>query len=64
VDCKNKSDTINTRGNWNLKIMQKMPKEHTGKARHQGTTNNSNIEHHTQSLESSNAKVQKIQHGK
>ena len=41
-----------------------MPKEHTGKARHQGTTDNSNIEHCTQSLESSNAKVQKILHGK
>jgi hypothetical protein len=54
------------RGNWNLlKIIQKVPKERTGKARHQGTTDNSNTEHHTQSLESSNAKVQKIiQHGK
>ena len=41
-----------------------MPKEHTGKARHQGITDNSNIEHRTQSLESSNAKIQKIQHGK
>jgi len=35
-----------------------------GRRGHQGTTYNSNIEHRTQSLESSNAKVQKTQHGK
>lgn len=65
MDCKNINDTINTGGNWSLlKIIQKMPKEHTGKARHQGTTDNRNNEHHTQSLESSNAKVQNVQHRK
>jgi hypothetical protein len=49
-------------GNWKLlKIIQKMPEEHTGNAGYQGTTDNSNTEHHTQSLESTNAKVQKIQ---
>jgi hypothetical protein len=33
VECKNKSDTNNNRGNWNhVKIIQKIPEPHTGKA--------------------------------
>ena len=39
VECKKKSDISNNRGNWNhLKIVQKMPEQHTVKVRHQGTT--------------------------
>ena len=35
-------------GNWNhLKIIQKIPEQHTGKARNQGTTENSHIGHCT-----------------
>jgi hypothetical protein len=37
VKLKNKSDTNNNKGNWNrLKIIQKIPEQHTQKARHQG----------------------------
>jgi hypothetical protein len=33
VECKNKCDTINNRVNWNhLKIIDKIPEQHTGKA--------------------------------
>jgi hypothetical protein len=38
VERKNKSDTRNNKGNWNhLRVIQKMPEQRTGKARHQGT---------------------------
>jgi hypothetical protein len=33
VECKNKSDASNNWGNWNhLKIIQKIPEQHTGTA--------------------------------
>jgi hypothetical protein len=65
VECINKSDTSNNKGNWNhLKIIQKIPEQHTGKARNQGTTENSHIGHCTHTSESTNVKVQNIQHGK
>jgi hypothetical protein len=39
VECKNKGDASNNRGNWNhFKILQKILEQHTGKARSQGTT--------------------------
>jgi hypothetical protein len=35
VECNNKSDTSNNRGNWNhFKIIQKVPEQRTGKARY------------------------------
>jgi hypothetical protein len=47
----NKSDTSNDKGNWNhVKIIQKMPEQHTVKAWYQGTTENSRIWHCTQML--------------
>jgi hypothetical protein len=53
VECKNKCDTSNNRGNWNhFKIIQKIPEQRTGKARNQGTTENSHSGHctHTHTL--------------
>jgi len=41
-----------------------MPEPHTGKARNQGTTENSHIGQCTHTLESTGGKVQNIQHGK
>jgi hypothetical protein len=39
LELKNKSDTRNKRGNWNhLKIIQKKPEQHTGRAGNQRTT--------------------------
>ena len=44
MEDKNKSDTSNNRGNWNhLKIIQKIPEQHTTKAQNQGTAENSHI---------------------
>jgi hypothetical protein len=64
VECKNKSDTSNNRGHWNhLEIIQIIPEHHTGKAQNQGTADNSHIGHCTHTAESSNVKVQNIQHG-
>jgi hypothetical protein len=61
MDCKNKSDINNNRGNWNhLKIIQKIPDPHTGTARNQGTTQNSHIGHRTRTAESANVKVQNV----
>jgi hypothetical protein len=59
VERKNKCDTSNNMGNWNhLKVIQKIPKQRTGKARNQGTTENSHIGHSTHTAESTNVKVQ------
>jgi hypothetical protein len=39
VECENKNDTSNNRGNRNsLEIVRKIPEQHTGKARNQGAT--------------------------
>jgi hypothetical protein len=51
--------TSDTKSN-HLKIIQKIPEQHTGKAQHQGATDNSHTGHCTQSSESTNVKVQKI----
>jgi hypothetical protein len=57
----NESGTSNNRGNRNhLKIIQKRPDQHTGKARNQKTTENSHIRHCMHPSESTNVKVQKM----
>ena len=54
-----KCHTSNNRGNWNhFQIIQKIPEQNTGKARNQGTTENSHIGHCTHTSESTNVKVQ------
>ena len=61
VECKNKSDTSNNSGNWNnLKGIQKIPEQHTGKALNQRATEISHIWHCTHTAESSNVAVQNI----
>ena len=47
-----------------LKIIQKIPERHTGKAQNKGATENSHIGHCTHTLESTNKKTQNVQHGK
>jgi len=47
-----------------LKITQKIPEQHTGKARNKGTTENNHREHCTHTAEGANVKVQNNQHGK
>jgi hypothetical protein len=48
VECKNKTDTTNNRGSWNhFRIIQKIPEQHAGKARNQGTTRQPYWELHT-----------------
>jgi hypothetical protein len=52
VDCQNKCDTRTNRDSWNsIKIIQKIPEQHTGKARNQGFTENIHIGHSTRTLE-------------
>ena len=64
MDRKKESNTPNNGGNWNhLKIIQKISEQNTGKARNQGTAENSNIGRCTHTSESTNVKVQNIQHG-
>ena len=64
VEYKNKNDTSNNGVYWNhLRIIQKIPEQHTGEARNQGTTKNSHIGHCTRTVESVNVKVQNIFHG-
>jgi len=61
VKCKSKRDSGDNKGNWkNIKIIQKVPEQHSWKARNQVTTENSHIGHCTQALESANVKVQNI----
>ena len=61
MECKNKCDTSNNRGNWNhLKIIEKIPEQHAGKARNQGTTENGHFGQRTHTVGSTNLKVQKI----
>ena len=60
MQCKNKSED-----NWNhLKVIQKIPEQHTGKAQNEGTTGNGHIGHCIHTLDSTSVKVQNIQHGK
>jgi hypothetical protein len=56
VECKDKCNTL---GNWDdLKIIQKIADQHTGKARNQGTTENIHTGHGTHTSENTNVKVQ------
>jgi hypothetical protein len=56
-----KCDASNSRDNWNpLKIIQKMPKQHDGKAQIQGNTENRSTGCCNCTLESNDVKVQKI----
>jgi hypothetical protein len=67
IECENKSDTRNKRGNWNhFKITQKKTEQHisTGKAQNQRTTENRHTGHCTHSTKSADVKVQNIQNGK
>ena len=73
VECKNKSDTSNVRGNWNdVGIIQKIPAQRTGPAGHQRTTENSHTGHcthththtHTHTAESADVTVQNTEHAK
>jgi hypothetical protein len=59
VKCKNKCDTSNNSGNWNdVKIIQKKPEQHMGKAQNQGTKENSHSGYGTHTSQSTNVKVQ------
>jgi hypothetical protein len=63
VEFNNKIGTSNNRGNWDhLKIFQKIPEQHTGKARNQGTTENGHTGHCTHTAESTGVKEQKGYH--
>ena len=65
MECTSKSDTGNNRGNKkNIKIIQKVREQYTGKTRNQRTTENSHIWYYTQVSESTNVKVQYIQNYK
>ena len=64
VECKNKNGTNNNRDNWNhIKITQKIPEQHTGKARHLGVIEKSLTGHCARTAGSADVKVQNIQHG-
>jgi hypothetical protein len=55
-----KTKTSYNRSNWNhFKILQKILKQRTRKARYQGTTENSYIGHSTHTAESANVEAQK-----
>jgi hypothetical protein len=61
VECKNIGDARNNRGNWNyFKILQKILEQRTGKARYQGTAENSCIGHSTHTAESANVEAQEF----
>ena len=63
VECRNKIDTSSNIGNWyHLKIIQKIPEQHTKKARHQETTENSHTEHCSHILKSTNVKFSSLYH--
>ena len=60
MECKNKGDVINNRGDWDyFKVIQKIrEQQHTSKTKSQVTTENSHIGHCTHTSESTNVKVQ------
>ena len=63
VQFKYRSDNSNERGNWsNLKIIQKIPEQHNGKARNQGATEKKNhFEHCTHTAGNTDVKLRNIQ---
>ena len=61
MECRNKGDKNNNKGNWYLsKIIEKIPEQHAGKARNQGTTENSHIGQCAHAWEGINIEVRKI----
>ena len=61
MERKSKFDTSNSKGNWNhLRIIQKIPEQHSMKARNQGTTEDSHTGYGTHTSESTDVQVQKI----
>jgi hypothetical protein len=60
-----KSDTSNSCGNCkHLKVIQKIPEQHDGKARNQGTTEQNHIGYGTHTSESTDVSVQKVSRDK
>jgi tRNA(Ser,Leu) C12 N-acetylase TAN1 len=60
VECKNRGDASYNRSNWNhFKILHKILEQRTGKARYQGTAENSYIGHSTHTAGSANVEAQK-----
>jgi len=56
-----RSDISSNRGKWNnLKFIQEIPEQHTGKAQIKGITEKSHIGIRTHTSESDNVKVQNI----
>jgi len=59
VECKNKGDTSNNRGDWDyFKVIQQIREQHTRKTCSQGSPENSHVGHCTLTPESTNVKVQ------
>ena len=55
MECKSNCDASNNRANWNhLNTIQKVPEQHTGKARNQKTTENIHTGHGTRTSENTN----------
>jgi hypothetical protein len=64
VKKKSESDTVTNSNDGNrLKILRKIPEQRTGKARYQGTAENSYIVYSTHTAESANVEAQSICHG-
>jgi hypothetical protein len=60
MECKNKGDASNNRSNWNhFKIRKKILEQRTGKARYQGTAENSCTGHSAHTAESANVEAQR-----
>ena len=65
VECENKSDTGNNRGDWDhFKIGQTVPDQHSAKGRIKVPAKNSHSGHCTQTAESAGVKAQNIFHGR
>jgi hypothetical protein len=63
VGYKNKSDIINNKATNQIKIIQKIPKQHTRKVQNQGSTENIHTGQCTHTSEHTNVEIQNIQHG-
>jgi len=68
VECKNKGDTSNNRGDWDyFKVTQKIREQHTGKTLIQGTAEKQTycaLHTHTHTAGSADVKVQNKFHGR
>ena len=57
-NVKNKCYTNFSRGKWgHLRVIQTTPEHHTGKARHQGATENSHMGHSTHTADSTEVRI-------